>query len=224
MRLLALLVALVGCSAAGDTKVPLEVAFSLPGGLTIDTVHYTVRSWSGAILVDGQIAVANQHATVSVHLAVPPGTGNTVTLAAVAQPGGVACAGTSAPFAVLAHGTTLVSVTLICDGNQPPITGKVIVDSNFEGDHCPSITFWAVAPKQTSVGGTIDVSAASTDADPTDAVTYAWTPAANFTNPTAPTAQYHCTVAGAHAITLTVSDDHSPQSCSNAIQFLVNCI
>jgi hypothetical protein len=66
------------------------------------------------------------------------------------------------------------------------------------------------------------VSAAASDADMGDTLTYAWSPAANFANPAAAATSYTCTAAGLQTLTLTVTDSHQPP-CSTSKNLQVTC-
>ena len=208
-------------SSLGDVKL----AFSLPDGLTINSVSYQVLSSSSATLLQGSINTSDKNATVSLDLALPASTGDTIKLTATTT-SGVSCTGTSTPFNIVSGSATSVNMGLACGGGSASsIPGTVIVNANVtEGDNCPSITSASVAPAQTSVGGTIAVAATGTDPDATDMVTFAWGPATNFANPTAASTTYTCTTAGAQTITLTISDNRAPSPCTAQVSFPVNCV
>jgi hypothetical protein len=115
-------------------------------------------------------------------------------------------------------------MTLTCGtATQTTPTGSVGVTATVvEGDHCPSIISAAAGPAETSVGASISVVVTASDADPGDALIYAWAPAANFTDSAASATSYHCLSGGTEAFSLTVSDDHVP-SCSTTATFTVKC-
>ncbi len=203
----------------------MKLAFSLPDGLTINSVNYQVASSSSATLLQGTINTSDKNATVSLDLALPASTNDTITLTATTTTG-VACTGTSNPFNIVSGQPTTVSMGLNCGGgSQSTAPGTVIVNANVvEGDNCPSITSASVAPAQTSVGGTIAVAATGTDPDAAETVSYSWGPATNFANPTAATTTFTCTTAGTQTITLTISDNHSPTACTAQVTFPINCV
>ncbi|MFL5306756.1 MAG: hypothetical protein ACJ8F1_16185 [Polyangia bacterium] len=216
-----------GSSNPGGTG-KVSLAFALPSGASITDVAYDIHAGAptGIADVTGHVNTTDKNATPSVEHSFPASTGDTVTLDATTS-SGVSCHGVSMPFDVTAGGTARVSVTLVCGAaTNPAGSGSVIVNSTIvEGNACPYLTSWVASPLQTSVGGTIDVGAAAADlSTPADTLTYAWTPAANFTAPTTGTTQYHCTAAGVHTITLTVADNHGTSPCTAAINIDVTCV
>lgn len=212
-----------GTSPSGQGDVKL--AFSLPDGLTINTVNYQVLSSSSSTLLQGTINTSDKNATVSLDFALPASLNDTITLNATTT-SGLSCTGTSTPFNIVSGSVTTVSLGLNCGGgSQSNAPGVVVVNANVvEGDNCPSITSASVAPAQTSVGGTIAVAAMGVDPDAAETVSYAWAPATNFANATVASTTFTCTTAGAQNITLTISDNHMPTPCTAKVTFLVNCV
>lgn len=199
------------------------------GGATVNSVAYTVLSSTNATLASGTIDVSDPNATISVDLSLPAGTGDIVKLTATTSTN-LPCTGTSLPFDVISGQSTSVSLTLVCGGGgQSTAPGSVgITATVVAGDNCPSIISSAASPAQTSVGGSLSVSALATDPDttatPPDVLTYSWSPAANFTSPTSASTKYNCTAAGVATLTLTVNDNHVPTSCPATITMTVNCV
>jgi hypothetical protein len=198
---------------------------------TVSSVAYTVLSGATppATLASGTINVSDPNATLSIDISLPPGTGDVVNLTATTSTG-LPCTGSSAPFNVVSGQPTNVTLTLTCGGggkSTPPgsvgITATVV-----QGDNCPSIVSSSASPAQTSVGGSISVSALATDPDtsltPPDVLTYAWAPAANFAAPTSASTTYNCTTDGVQTLTLTVNDSHVPTPCQTSITMTVKCI
>ncbi len=216
-----------GSSNPGSTG-KVSLAFTLPSGAKINDVAYDIKAGAPAGIADvtGHINTSDPNATASVEHSFPASTGDTVTLDATTTTG-VSCHGVSTPFDVTPGGTASVSVTLVCGAaTNPTGAGSVIVNSTVvEGNACPYLTSWVASPLQTSVGATIDVAAAAADlSTPPDTLTFAWTPAANFTAPTAGSTQYHCTAPGPHTITVTVSDNHASSPCTAHVDIQVNCV
>jgi hypothetical protein len=222
----------MSCSkTTNPTDVGTAKLALLIDGATVNSVSYTVLSGATppTTLLTGTINVSDPNATLSLDVSLPPGTGDTVALTATTSTG-LPCTGTSAPFSVVAGQTTNVALTLVCGGGgQSGTTGTVGITATIvQGDNCPSIVSSSASPAQTSVGGSISVSALATDPDtsltPPDVLTYAWSPAANFTSPTSASTTYNCTTDGVQTLTLTVNDNHTPTSCPVSITMTVNCI
>ena len=104
-------------------------------------------------------------------------------------------------------------------------SGEVDVALNFVApDKCPSITSAVAAPLQTSVGGTIAVSATASDPDRGETVSFSWSPAARFANPSSAATGYLCTTAGRQTLTLTVADSRRPIPCTANATLEVDCV
>jgi hypothetical protein len=220
--------AAVNCSRSGssDSIGTMHLALTLPNGTTVSSVSWQIMSSGGAVIRSGTINTSDQNATPSVDTSCPAGTGDTVTLSATTSDN-KSCTGTSAPFNVVAGGTTMVAVTLLCGGTVPTQpNGSVIVNGTVvQGDNCPLLTSWVASPLQTSQGGNIDVAATATDADASDVLSFSWTATAGtFVMPSAASTQYTCVASGAQTLTITVSDNHSPTPCTTAMTFPVNCV
>jgi hypothetical protein len=109
-------------------------------------------------------------------------------------------------------------------GDNESASGEVNVALNVvAADKCPSITWAVAAPTQTSVGGAIGVSATASDPDRGEAVSFSWSPAAHFANPSSAVTSYRCAVAGRQALTVTVADSHQPP-CTASATLEVECV
>ena len=103
--------------------------------------------------------------------------------------------------------------------------GEVDVAANIvAADKCPSITSAVAAPVQTSVGGTVGVSATASDPDRGETVGFSWSPAANFANPSSAVTSYVCPAAGRQTLTLTIADSRRPTPCTAKATLAVDCI
>jgi hypothetical protein len=207
----------------GSVKLDLTT-----GGLTISQVSYTVNQ-GGAVVTTGAINVSDPNATVSLDLVLPVGTGYTISFTATAQPGSVACMGTSAAFNISANQSTPVPpLTLTCGvaGTGPSQTGSASISVNvsvINGDNCPAIKEVSASPGQISVGGSIALSANATDSDATDALTYTWS-SGGTTFATGKLATFVCSPAGTQTISLVVDDHHTPSNCTAPATVTVTCI
>lgn len=216
---LTILIAMAACS--GDDRalgvndadaVTGHFALSLPAGSTIASVSYQVFSSAGVALLAGAIDLSEQSAQLSLDLVLAPAQGDVVALSAQTSAGAV-CAGTSAPFDVVAGRPSFISLTLVCSGDQP------------SSSRCPTIQSWAVTPTQVSVpDGLIDVAVTAGDSGGTDRLTYAWgATAGSFADSAAPSTTYRCATLGPQTLTLTVSDGQSSPVCTATGTFLVSC-
>jgi hypothetical protein len=117
------------------------------------------------------------------------------------------------------------SLLLLGCGEHAAESGEVDVALNIvAGDDCPSITSAVAAPAQTSVGGTIGVSATASDPARGDVVTFSWSPAGHFANPSSAATVYSCAPAGKQTLTLTVADSHQPTPCATRVTLVVDCV
>jgi hypothetical protein len=109
----------------------------------------------------------------------------------------------------------------------PPVDPRregVVSSEQVLGDRCPMLTSWVAAPLRTSVGAWVDVAAAAVEADRGEHVSFAWVPAAHFADPTAAKTRFRCADAGRHWLTVRVTDDHRPQTCSSWVSLVVDCV
>jgi hypothetical protein len=112
-----------------------------------------------------------------------------------------------------------------CGDNSLSESGEVDVALNVaSGDKCPSITSAVAAPMQTSVGATVAVNATASDPDRGETISFSWSPAAQFANPTSAATSYRCPSAGRQALTLTVADSHRPIPCKANVTLQVDCV
>lgn len=221
----------VNCSHRDSSDGPsadvgsVGMAITLPSGGTVSVVHYSIKNATNVEVSAGNINTSDPGATVSLVVGgIAAGSGYTIALTATASDG-TACAGMSAPFAVVANQSVSVTVLLLCraTGTTGTINGTGIVDN------CPIITSYIVSPLAVSAGGTIDVTAAATDSDPSDTVSYRWTASAGtFDAAGTASTKYHCPAASSQqTLTITASDNIDPASnapkCSTPTNIIVNC-
>ncbi len=211
----------------------VSLALSLPGGVTISSVSYTIHSNQATTPPadkTGTVNTSNSMATASVETSYPASTNDIVTMTATTSDG-APCSGTSPEFTVTSGGQALVGLTITCglvtaDGGS----GSVRVNATFvdNSDICPVLNAWMVSPLTTGPTGSIDVSSAATDGNMTDAVTYKWTatpaPATDpFTNSAIAATQFNCPGTGNFALTITVDDHHMPTNCTAVRTINVAC-
>jgi hypothetical protein len=112
-----------------------------------------------------------------------------------------------------------------CGDNLAAEYGEVDIAVNaVSADKCPSITSAVAAPMQTSVGGTIAVSATASAPDRGETVSFGWSPAASFANPSSAVTSYRCPAPGRQALTLTIADNHRPVPCTANVALEVYCV
>jgi hypothetical protein len=151
---LGLLAAVCGISCQGQfsgssaDQGQVILALTIPGGATISSVAWTVKSSSNQLLASGTTNTSRSGATGSFAVGLAAGTGDVVTMTATTSNGDT-CSGSSAPFNVVANQTSPVSVSLNCgavtaDGGlgSVVVTGTVI-----PGDSCPALATWTISPE-----------------------------------------------------------------------------
>jgi hypothetical protein len=193
-----------GC-AENDSDLPgeVELQLSLPNGVMLNAMSWTVLSSTDAVLATGTTNTSGMRATPSLSVSLPQGTGERVAVNATTT-AGASCTGTSDPFNVTRGGFVPVSLIITC--TAPPVDtglGTVVVTATVDtSNHCPALTGWASAPH---AGGGFDVSVATAVVDGV-VVTYAWTATdGSFADATAASTQYVCNSAGPQTLTVTIS-------------------
>jgi hypothetical protein len=204
--------ALVGCTGSGSPGVPTTLELVLPNGLNATSATYIVWS-SGELVLQGVKDLTAPRADLALTLLVPPGKGDILALTVTTSRGN-SCTGTSPPFDVLPGVPTQVSLVLSCLAANP------------QGDSCPSVQAQLPSPAEANVpAGQISVTAAGSDTDPGDVLSFSWTASAgSFVDPTASSTDYVCTTAGAQTLVLQVNDNHVPTSCTETFLLPVTCL
>jgi hypothetical protein len=219
----------VNCSKGGSSdNGDVKIAFNIPNGDQINSVHYVINeSDKTSPIVQGDMDTHDVNANASLDVALPPtGTGvlDTVVLTATTKNGLMCTTGVTPGFAVVSNVPSTIMLTLACGtGSQPTVPGTVDITANVTvADNCPSITSAVVAPGQTSVGGTVSVSATGFDPDMGDSITFGWGPTASyFANPAAASTTYTCTLPGVQQIVLSITDS---KGCIAQVPLMVNCV
>lgn len=127
---------------------------------------------------------------------------------------------------VLPTALMLAAATLLLGcGDNGRENGEVAIATSFApADNCPSIAWAVAAPAQTSVGGSIAVTASASDPDPGDVLSYSWSPADAFQNPGLPSTSYLCSSSGPKTLSLAVSDHHRPSPCVSTATLRITCV
>jgi hypothetical protein len=234
--LMALVAAIASIAAwsCGSARAPaterLTVAFSIDGGIVVDTVSFAVTSSAGDTLASGTVDTHDTAGTVSIAMGIPASVGDTANLSAIARDGTL-CAGASPPFEVRIGLPVVVQVILVCQRAQSPATaGSVVIKATVvAGNNCPLLTSWTVSPLRVSTFGAITAAVAATDDDSQDHLTFSWasTNGGFFTAPNGPLTLYSCpNIAGimSDALTVLVSDNHAPTPCLAGVSVPVTCV
>jgi len=227
----------VGCSGGSTPKDPVHsenvggigLNLELAEGITVDTVHYVITQGTATVL-EGDIAVADAAATVSVLVGgLAPGSYE-IALSATSTNGEVTCAG-SAPFTISTNTTTSVTVDLQCTNEDED--GVLIANGQISSCTLDVIQYYTAAPLQTSTNGSIALTSAADDVDGVQP-DFSWTTTglSTITNGTSPTATFNCNGdSGVHVVTLTVSTETNaaipgqpPVPCEQVVTFDVNCV
>jgi hypothetical protein len=213
----AAIVGAMGATGCGETSnqapsAVADVALVLPDGALVSEIGYAVYAADGTTLTAGTKDYTDRLTPLSIGLALPPGNGYTMELAATSIRGD-ACDGLSDPFNITGGASTPVNVTLVCD----PTLGYP--------DQCPVLASWsaALAPSP-APPGTINLYAFATDADTQDIVSYTWSAATGtFADPTDPSTTYTCASTAATTVTLVIDDHHQSQGCQTTAVLPVGC-
>ena len=207
--------AVVQDDGTGSATIALQVA----GGLTINTVTYSITGPAG-FTKSGPIDVSHSTTVSTVIGGLPAGNGYSITLNATATDGVSSCLG-SGTFNVTAGAVTAVSVVLDC--HQAATTGSVSVNGAL--NVCPNIDGVSANPAEVLVGGSIALSATAHDADSGPSpLSYQWqATGGTISNATAQNPTFTCLTAGAASVTVTVSDGDPAASCAPSVTTQVTC-
>jgi hypothetical protein len=164
-------------------------------------------------MLEGTEDLSAASAALSLSLLIPAGNGDVLELTLMTS-NGRSCSGTSEPFNVLPGLPTSVSLVLSCLPVSPP------------ADICPTVAVQPPSPAEADAPlGRLSVGATGSDADPGDALSFAWAASAGtFGDPAAQSTSYTCTTAGAQTLVLVVDDHHLPTSCTETFLLPVTCL
>ncbi|HEY7372526.1 MAG TPA: metallophosphoesterase [Polyangia bacterium] len=210
---------LVGCGRepSGEGTVDgagaVELALQVGSGITVNTFSYSIN---GPHTYSGTIDVSHSSTVSATIGAIVAGSGYAITLTGASTDGQTTCTGTSAPFAVSAGATTMVSLMLDC--HTPPKTGSVLVTGTI--NICPSIDSVSASPP---AGNVISISSSAHDLDAApQALSYSWTTSSGtLSSATAQNPTLTCTAPGNVSLTLTVSD--ADPICNATFNLTVAC-
>ena len=222
-----------GCAKHSGEEPPgsLQLALTVPGAFTLQTVDYRVFTASNANFLVGTFNVSDPNAAVALDLALAAGHYD-IALTAHTNPGsptdhvfsGSTATATPPGFNILSGQTTIVNLTLTDAAVTPtPATGIARVSATVvPNDNAPVIDSVVVAPAQTSVNASIDVKVVAHDQDSGDTITYLWTATDGaFAAPTSAITTYSSPSGGSKTLTITVTDS---RGSSVAVQLPVTII
>jgi hypothetical protein len=195
---------------------------TLPGGESLASVSWTITGPNGAstVVQKGTANVQNSQTIAFTVADIPAGTNYAVAIAGTSVDGTVTCAG-SATFSVTSRTTTNVTVLLQCNSLVPDAGSASIGGTTFD---CAVATGVSASPSETTVGGTVSLTAMAT-APNQGAITYAWSaPSGTFSTATAATTGFTCTAPGPVTITLTTGDGPVPAGASCNAQFSTSTV
>jgi Lamin Tail Domain len=215
----------LGCSPRGADGVGgVGLALQVAPGISLGAVSYSITG-PGGFARSGAFDTSHSTTPSATIGGLPAGDGFSVALSATASDGATQCAG-SAPFSVVAHATTGVTVHLLC--HEPSKAGSVLVNGSL--NVCPVVDGVSATPDEVLVGSSIALAGAAHDADGAPApLTYHWTASAGtLSDASAASPTFTCTTGGAATITLAVSDGDCGDSqsvtvtCTGAARIVIN--
>lgn len=212
--LVALLLALAGCSAApgsaqtdGTPAGELALALQL-GSSGVKSVDYVITGSAGFTKV-GSIDVSKSSTIAARIGALPVASDYTIVLSAEATDPPATCSG-SAGFDVAAGETTPVDLTLQC------------VEVNADFNTCPAIDDMSALPNQVALGGVVTLSASAHDSDAgPQPISYTWSTTAGTLTSSGANATLTCSAAGVATVTLSINDGGT--DCASEQSVTVTC-
>ncbi|MEM7437077.1 MAG: hypothetical protein AAF436_18125 [Myxococcota bacterium] len=194
------------CGESGDSPSSgsLAIDLVLADGAAVDRVDWRITG-GDMVPMEGAIDTSASGSTASVEVfGLPQGDDYLITLEGTSEDGTTTCRG-SAEFGVVTGQVTEVFVMLQCKTESD--SGAVRVGT--EIDLCGELVKVVVSPLQTSVGGSIDLSAAAVDPQG-DPIRFFWSGSGgSIDDPSAPDTVYTCGQAGRQFVQIEVSDaDH----------------
>jgi hypothetical protein len=200
-----------------DAVGSLGMALTLPGGESINSINWVITGPNGAstAVTQGTVNLQNSLSVSFVVSNIPAGSNYTIALSGTSVDGTVTCAG-AVQFDISARATTSVSDLLQCNAALSEAGSLLLVGQAYD---CAAWSGVTVFPSETSVSGSVAISATATAVNPA-AVTYAWSaPSGSFSAPTSASTNFVCTTPGTVTLTLTVGDGPVPDggSCNPAL-------
>lgn len=198
-------------SAAQGKTGTVGVALTLPGGETVNSVHYTITG-PNSYTLSNSVSVQNSTTISFLVGGIPAGNGYSIAISAVSPDGSVTCSG-SATFSIVAQATTTVTDILQCSATGVE-AGAVSVNAQTYGCATTFAGALSVTPSETAIGGSVSLAAAATAVN-ADTLTYAWSaPSGTFSAPNSATTSFTCTTPGQVTVTVSVGDGPVPDGAA----------
>jgi hypothetical protein len=214
---MAVAASVTACSNETDARATSTVSFQLDfgGGVTLTTVSYELKLKS--FHQSGTLTVADQPTVTATFNNLAIGNNYELDVTGTASDGASTCTG-QVNFNVTSMTTTVIQVPLTC-------TGIVSVTGNF--NVCPVIDALSATPSEVYVGGSIQLVAATHDADsgPSPlAATWSVAPTGGTLSGLSATgATFTCTAPGTFNVSLQISDGDTTGSCPDSVTLTVTC-
>jgi alpha-tubulin suppressor-like RCC1 family protein len=217
---------------APDTLGTLSAKLQVAMGVTVSNLTWTISNPT-LLSADrtGSVDVSNSQDIQFVVGGLPAGSGYTITIAGMAEPGGMMCSGT-AMFSIQQNETTAVDITLVCLSKEDAgDTGSVMVGCGTAiGPLCAAVTSLSASPSAVDIGGVVNLSATGIDAMGNTAdVTLSWAVTGGagggtFGSPTGGSTTFTCTKAGPVTVTVTATTSPDASGCQgNTASVPITC-
>lgn len=192
----------------------IGLGLTLSSAIVVNFVSYSIsgNGFSRA----GQIDVSDPGAAPSFQVGgVPTGTGYEVNLTAQSTDGQTNCAGSGL---VDVEPNQINAVMIVMQCRTVGTTGVVDVGGSFNS--CPVVTSYSGSPATVSVGGSIAVAVAASDAD-NNALAYRWAASSGtFSSQTTTDTTFTCTTAGVAMLSVAISDG----MCESGAALTITCV
>ncbi len=197
-----------GNASAGDDQGSVGMSLTLPGGVGLNSITWTVTGPNGSntVVQTGTVNLSNSLTISFLVGGIPAAGGYTISITGQSADGSVTCGG-SAQFATVARTTTNVAVALQCTTPAGDAGSAFVNGTTF---NCAAWSSATASPAETTVGTSVSLAASAVGPNPA-ALSYAWSaPSGTIDTPNAPNAHFTCTGPGPVTVTLSVGDGPVP--------------
>ncbi len=218
-------VTLAAAGPVGSDTGAVGFELSLQTGQQIPVLSWTISGPNGAATVVKNGTLPSESAGVTFLVGnLPVASGYQISLGGTANDGSIVCVG-SAPFDVANRVTTPVVIDLAC---STATQGAHVTLVNGTSFNCAAWSNVSASPTETTVGGTVTLSATAAGPIPGN-ITYDWSaPSGTFGNASTASSSFTCTQVGPVSVTLVVGDGPVPagSSCNASLDtrtFVIQC-